>query len=101
MEQAQFMGLLITCIGSLLAIASVLVAIVIKPIINLNKTITKLDSTIENIQKEETTLVDRVNKHGTQIDSLNVQVASHEVLINNHNNDLIELRSATYKGKSK
>ena len=37
MDGNTFMGLLIAAIGSLLAIISVIVALIIKPIINLNK----------------------------------------------------------------
>ena len=93
MDQTQFMGMLIACIATLLGIASILIAIIIKPIINLNKTITKLDATIEGLQKEDANLKTRIDKHGNQIDDLNVKVVSHEVILNNHAQELTTLRT--------
>lgn len=79
MTDAQFTGMLIATIGTLLTIASAIVAIVIKPVINLNKTITKLDTTLNNQSKEYDVLKNRVDKHGEQIDDCEKRLTIVEV----------------------
>lgn len=68
MNTNEFMGMLITAIASLIGITSVIVAIIIRPIINLNKSITKLNDNIDILNKSYSTLNDRVTKHGAEID---------------------------------
>lgn len=102
MDQTQFMGLLIGAIVTLLGVASIIVAIVIKPVINLNRTITKLDATIDSLKEADSILKDRVSEHGHQIDELNIKTANHDILINNQANELTSLRaSVNYKHKGK
>lgn len=83
MTDAQFMGLLIGAIVTLLGIASIITAIIVKPIINLNKSITKLDLTVSHLSENSVNLKSRVDKHGEQIDNLEITVAQHEVKLNN------------------
>lgn len=68
MSGNEFMGLLITAIITLLGITSTVVAIIVKPIINLNKSIAKLNDNIDYINKNYITLNERVTKHGIEID---------------------------------
>lgn len=68
MSEGQFMGLLIGCIATLLTIATAIVAIIIKPIINLNKSIQKLNDSIDQLNGDNKTLAERVTKHGKEID---------------------------------
>ena len=78
MNDNQFMGLLIGSIASLLAIASIIVAIIIKPIINLNKSITKLNDSIDVLNRDSKNLVERVNKHGKEIDTNREHLIAHD-----------------------
>ena len=92
MNDAQFMGLMIGAIITLLGGASIIVAIIIKPVINLNKTITKLDSTIAGLQKEEIVLQTRVSKHGDQIDEVRLKVREHDTVLKQHGEDIDTLK---------
>ena len=87
MDNAQFMGLLVAAIGTLLGIASIIVAIIIKPIINLNKSIVKLNSSIDMLNEKNIDLADRVKNHGKEID------ANREHLIR-HDKDIEHLKEA-------
>lgn len=78
MEQTQFMGLLIASIGTLLGIASIIVAIIIKPIINLNKSITKLNDSIDRLNDDNASLAERVTKHGQEIDENTKKLIVHD-----------------------
>lgn len=78
MNEAQFIGMLIASIGTLLGIASVVVAIIIKPIINLNKSIQKLNDSIDQLNGDNKLLGERVTKHGKEIDDLHDTVLHHE-----------------------
>lgn len=83
MTDNQFMGLLIGSLATLLGIASVIVAIVIKPIINLNKSITKLNDSIDVLNRDSKNLVDRVAKHGKEIDANRERLIIHDQEIKN------------------
>lgn len=78
MTNNEFMGLLIGCIATLLGVGSIIVGIVVKPIINLNKSITKLNDSIDRLNGENETLAERVTKHGKEIDEVKIQVIHHE-----------------------
>ena len=78
MNDTQFMGLLIASIGSLLAIASIIVAIIIKPVINLNKSIVKLNDSIDRLNKENQNLSVRVYAHGKEIDANREHLIRHD-----------------------
>lgn len=68
MDETQFMGLLIGCVATLVGIATGIVAIIIKPVINLNRSITKLNDSIDHLNGQNATLEQRVTKHGKEID---------------------------------
>ena len=68
MTDAQFMGMLITAIITLLGGISVIVAIIIRPVIKLNSTIAELNTKLTNLDKNYEDLKQRVNNHGKQID---------------------------------
>ena len=72
------MGLLIGAFASLCGIASVIVAIIIVPVIKLNKTIQKLNDSIDALNGKNKTLEERVTKHGKEIDGLHDKVIDHE-----------------------
>ena len=74
MTNNEFMGLLIGAIVTLLGIATAVVALIVKPLINLNKSITKLNASIDQLNGENTTLRERVSKHGSEIDALDDRV---------------------------
>lgn len=78
MNETQFMGLLIGCIATLLGIASAIGTIIIKPIINLNKSITKLNDSIDRLNGENDTLRERVTKHGKEIDDNREHLIHHD-----------------------
>lgn len=77
MDQTQFMGLLIGCIATLLGIASIIVAIIIRPVISLNKSIQKLNDSIDQLNGDNKTLGERVTKHGQEIDEVRTEVLHH------------------------
>lgn len=75
MDNSTFMGLLITAILALLGGASIIVAIIIRPIIKLNGKITELDLLIKTIAEGPDSRVgkieQRIQKHGNEIDNIN------------------------------
>lgn len=78
MTNNEFMGLLIGAIVTLLAIATAVVALIVKPLINLNKSITKLNASIDTLNGQSATLNDRVTKHGKEIDQLRLNDVHQE-----------------------
>lgn len=94
MEDTQFMGLLIGGLATILSIVSILVAIIIKPIINLNKTITKLNSSIDILNGTADSLNTRVSKHGEEIDNLNLHQISQDKDIENHEKRITKLEAS-------
>lgn len=78
MESTQFMGMLIAALISLLTMASIIVAIIIKPIINLNKSITKLNDSIDMLNTESKNLENRVTTHGKELDEHSKHLIIHD-----------------------
>ncbi len=82
MDNSTFMGLLITAILSLLGGASIIVAIIIRPIIKLNAKITELDLTIKNLGSGQESRIgkieQRIEKHGKEIDNINKDLKDYE-----------------------
>lgn len=95
MTDAQFMGMLIGAIVTLLGIASIVAAIIVRPVINLNKNIEKLNVTIGGMQEEEKSLNSRVHKHGLQIDEANLKIKEHDIIIKHHADEIAELKKKT------
>lgn len=78
MDQTLFMGLLIGAIVVLLGIAGVIATLIVKPIINLNNSITKLNASIDQLNGANETLNERVTKHGKEIDALRLNDIKQE-----------------------
>lgn len=53
MDSNTFMGMLIVALVVLIGLAGTLTGFIIKPVINLNKNITKLNCTIETLQQND------------------------------------------------
>ena len=77
MTNNEFMGLLIGAIVTLLAIATAVVTLIVKPLINLNKSITKLNASIDQLNGQSATLNERVTKHGKEIDECKRKLIIH------------------------
>lgn len=77
MNDAAFMGLLIT---SLITLVGFMITI-ITPIIKLNTTLTKLNETVKHMSEESSLQKHRVTEHGKEIDKLNDTVINHEIRI--------------------
>lgn len=54
---------------------------VVKPLFDLNKNITILTESVNQLQKTLDELQSRVGAHGTEIDKINVTLENHEVRI--------------------
>lgn len=78
MSTNEFMGMLIVCIVTLLTIATAIGALIVKPIINLNKAITKLNDSIDSLNKDKENLSERVTKHGKEIDDVREHIIVHD-----------------------
>ena len=78
MDSNTFMGYLITAIIALLSGASVIVAIVIRPIIKLNAKITELSDSLKNLNGLLTKAEQRIEKHGNEIDTINKDLRIYE-----------------------
>ena len=78
MNSNEFMGLLIGAIVTLLGGASVIVGLIVKPLLNLNKSIVKLNDSIDNLNKDTGSLANRVSKHGQEIDANREHLIIHD-----------------------
>ncbi len=78
MDTNYFMGLLITAIVTLLTVATAITALIVKPIINLNKNIVKLESSIDMLNKSVNNIEARETKHGVEIDNINRELKLFE-----------------------
>lgn len=78
MTNNEFMGLLIGAIVTLLGIASAIVALIVKPLINLNKSITKLNASIDQLNGQSATLNQRVTRHGIELDDCKSKLIIHD-----------------------
>lgn len=78
MDSNVFMGLMIGAIVTLLGIASVIATLVVKPIINLNRAITKLNDSIDTLNKDTGNIAERVSKHGKEIDANREHLIVHD-----------------------
>lgn len=68
MSEAQFMGMLISALVVLIGLASTIVLLIIRPIINLNKSITKLNASIDKLNGDNVRIESIVNKHTDKLD---------------------------------
>ena len=61
----------------------VLLAGVVKPLFDLNRNITILTDSVNQVKAVLDELKERVKTHGAEIDKINVQLENHEVRIGN------------------
>ena len=82
MTEKEFMGYLITAIISLLTGASIITAIIIKPLLKLNSKITTLELLIQNLiggpDSRVGKIEQRIEKHGKEIDDFNKDMKNFE-----------------------
>ena len=71
MDSNLFMGLLIFALISLFGLASVITGLIVKPILNLNKNITKLDLSITNLNNTANVMENRLDKQQEDIENIN------------------------------
>lgn len=57
--------------------------VVLKPILNLNTSITELKASIDQFRETVNKLDDRITEHGKEIDKIRDQVVDHEARIKN------------------
>lgn len=57
--------------------------VVLKPILNLNTSITELKVSIDAFKNTVSKLDDRITKHGEEIDDMKAQLVDHEARIKN------------------
>lgn len=68
-------------IGALTLIG--MLAVVVKPIINLNNSITSLTGSVDALKDMIARLEKRIDSHSEDIDEINVELADHEARIKN------------------
>lgn len=71
MDSNTFMGLLIAALAVLVAMGVGITTLVIKPVIQLNRTMVKLDDSIKNLNDTAAKMENRLDKHDVCIDKLN------------------------------
>ena len=67
MTQGEFIGMLVIAIPTLCA--------VVAPILRLNTSIVKLETTLSHVNENLKTQTNRINEHGREIDELKISVA--------------------------
>ena len=80
MDNIQFIGTLISAIITLGAFVAVIMKF-IQPINDLRVVIQKLNDTIDSLKKDNDTQNRRIEKHGEQIDKLDMRVGKIETKI--------------------
>lgn len=60
-----------------------MLAVVVKPIINLNNSITSLTGSVDALKDMIARLEKRIDSHSEDIDEINVELADHEARIKN------------------
>ena len=58
-----------------------MLAVVIRPIINLNKSITALTGSVDSLKEMIAKLEKRIDSHGEEIDDIQIELADHEARI--------------------
>lgn len=81
MDSNLFMGLLIFALISLFGLASVITGLIIKPILNLNKNITKLDLSITNLNRTANVMETRLDKQQEDIENINKDLRNQDCRI--------------------
>lgn len=58
-----------------------MLAVVIRPIINLNSSITALTGSVDSLKEMIAKLEKRIDSHGEEIDGIQIELADHEARI--------------------
>lgn len=58
-----------------------MLAVVIRPIINLNNSITALTGSVDSLKEMISKLEKRIDSHGEEIDGIQIELADHEARI--------------------
>lgn len=96
MDTNTFMGLLIGALVVIFGLAATIVTIIVKPVINLNKSITELNLNIKNLNEKSSILEARVNKHGEQLDKTIISVEKHDLILKSHDKDINYLKERSH-----
>lgn len=78
MDQNLFMGMLIFALFAILSALGVIIGIFVKPVINLNTNITKLDMSINDLNKTATKMENRLDKQEQDIEDINKNLRTYE-----------------------
>lgn len=81
MDSNLFMGLYIAATLVLLSGFGVIAAHIVRPVINLNKSITKLQDSVDRLEEHDSDFKERAEKQEKKIEKINEQVVSHETRI--------------------
>lgn len=71
MDSNTFMGLLIAALAVLIAMGVGITTLFIKPVIQLNRNMVRLDDSINNLNKTATGMENRLDKHDKDIEGIN------------------------------
>ena len=78
MDSNTFMGLLIAAIVVLVGLAVGLTTLIVKPIINLNSSITELKVSIQNLNTSVNKVENGLTRHEDEIDNINKDLKDFE-----------------------
>lgn len=78
MDSNTFMGLLIAALAVLITMGVGITTIVLKPVIQLNRTMVRLDDSINNLNKTANTMENRLNKHDEDIEDIHKDLRNFE-----------------------
>lgn len=78
MDNNTFMGLLIAAIAVLLTMSVAITTIVIKPVIQLNRNMARLDDSINNLNKTANTMENRLDKQQEDIEDIHKDLRTFE-----------------------
>lgn len=92
MDTNTFMGILISCIAVLGGIISVTVAIVVKPVINLNRSLVELNTNIKELNSKNAVLESKVEKHDDAINDSKIKLEKHELVLQTQGKEIQDLK---------
>lgn len=78
MDQNTFMGLFIAALVTLVGLAGGITAMIIKPVLSLNKNITKLESSIDILNKATQNNAHRIDEQEVHIENINKDLRKFE-----------------------
>ena len=78
MDSNMFMGLFISALVVLVGLAGGISTLIIKPVVNLNKSVTKLESSITSLTDATLRNEHKINEQEVHIDNINMDLRSFE-----------------------